>query len=43
MDGGWVTLDNGAELFVSRGLGNSGMIPRFNNTPELAVIDLTWY
>ena len=43
MDGGWVTLDNGAELFVSRGLGNSGRIPRVNNTPELAVIDITWY
>lgn len=42
-DGGMYTLDNGAELFVSRGLGNSGSIPRFNNTPELGVIDVRWY
>lgn len=42
-DGGLYRLDNGATLFVSRGLGNSGKIPRFNNTPELAVIDVRWY
>ena len=42
-DGGLYDLDNGATLFVSRGLGNSGKIPRFNNTPELAVIDVRWY
>ena len=42
-DGGLYTLDNGATLFVSRGLGNSGKIPRFNNTPELAVLDVRWY
>lgn len=42
-DGGLYRLDNGATLFVSRGLGNSGKIPRFNNTPELAIIDVRWY
>ena len=42
-DGGLYDLKNGATLFVSRGLGNSGKIPRFNNTPELAVIDVRWY
>ena len=42
-DGGLYDLDNGATLFVSRGLGSSGPIPRFNNTPELAVLDVRWY
>ena len=42
-DAGMFDLDNGAELFISRGLGDSGKIPRFNNTPELAVIDIRWY
>ena len=42
-DGGLYTLDNDATLFVSRGLGNSGKIPRFYNTPELAVLDVRWY
>lgn len=42
-DGGLSELENGATLFVSRGLGNSGLIPRFYNTPELAVIDVSWY
>ena len=42
-DGGLYDLDNGAQLFVSRGLGSSGKIPRFNNTPELGVLDVKWY
>ena len=42
-DGGMYDLSNGALLFVSRGLGSSGPIPRFNNTPELGVIDVRWY
>ena len=32
--------DNGAYLVLSAGLGSSTRIPRFNNPPELVVIDL---
>ena len=42
-DGGKFNLQNGATLFVSRGLGNSGAIPRVFNRPELVVIDVNWY
>ncbi len=42
-DGGLYELKNGATLFVSKGLGNSGKVPRMFNTPELAVIDIKWY
>lgn len=38
---GTYELKNGADLIVSRGLGNSRKIPRLNNTPELSVIDLS--
>ncbi len=37
---GEYTLKNGAKLIVSRGLGDSGIAPRINNTPEISVIDL---
>ena len=33
--------NNGAYLVLSAGLGSSTRIPRFNNPPELIVIDLT--
>ncbi|MDO4487910.1 MAG: metallophosphoesterase [Eubacteriales bacterium] len=39
-DSGIYTLDNGASLLVSRGLGNSTRVPRLNNVPELSVVDL---
>ena len=34
--------DNGATVFVSRGLGNSGMTRRLFNRPELAVLTLRY-
>lgn len=37
---GEYALKNGAKLIVSRGLGDSGIAPRINNTPEISVIDL---
>ena len=44
LDAGLFTLENNATLFISRGLGDSSDFPpRFNNTPELAVIDVRWY
>ncbi|MBR5110732.1 MAG: metallophosphoesterase [Clostridia bacterium] len=36
-------LSNDATLIISRGLGDSQNIPRINNMPELAVIDVNWY
>lgn len=32
-----------SKLVITRGLGKSGLVPRINNTPEIAVIDLGWY
>ena len=40
---GVVTADDGAQVVVSRGLGNHNVIPRINNQPELVVVDLCWY
>lgn len=37
---GAYTLKNGAEMIVSRGLGQSNWIPRVNNIPELSVINV---
>lgn len=37
--GGMYTLPN-STIFVSRGMGGHGRLPRMNNRPELAVIDI---
>lgn len=41
--GGEYTLENKAELIVGCGLGDSSLVPRIYNPPELDVIDLNWY
>ncbi len=40
---GVIQVKDGAQVVVSRGLGDSHWIPRINNQPELVVVDLNWY
>lgn len=40
---GVVKMQDGAQVVISRGLGNSHLVPRINNQPELVVVDLCWY
>lgn len=42
MSSGLYELEN-APLIISRGLGDSEIVPRINNSPELVVVDVKWY
>lgn len=40
---GVVGMKDGAQVVISRGLGDSSAFPRINNQPELVVVDICWY
>lgn len=40
---GVVKANDGTQVVISRGLGDSRKIPRINNQPELVVVDICWY
>lgn len=39
---GYYEIEN-SKLIITRGLGKSGIVPRINNKPEIAVVDVSWY
>ena len=43
MTEGVMTVPDGTQVVISRGLGDSRKIPRINNQPELVVADICWY
>ena len=40
---GVVTMEDGTQVVISRGLGDSSFLPRIHNRPELVVVDICWY
>ncbi len=39
---GYHEIEN-SHVIITRGLGKSGVMPRINNNPEIAVVDVSWY
>lgn len=39
---GYHEIEN-SKVIITRGLGSSGVVPRINNKPEIAIVDVSWY
>ena len=42
LEDGYHEIEN-SKVVITRGLGKSGVMPRINNKPEIAVVDISWY